>query len=74
MSEMPCDGCYDLGQVWPICGDGLDLEVMLTPGRGGLSQQLMWREITPNAKDKPQRQKVRLGASSDRGDCDINTA
>ena len=45
-------------QVWPICGDGLDLEIRLTPSGGGQSRQLMWREITTNAKDKPQRQKV----------------
>ncbi len=35
----------------------------MTPGQGGQSQQLMWREINTNAKDKPQRQKVRAVAS-----------
>ena len=51
-------------QVWPICGDGLDLEIRQTPSGGGQSTQLMWREITPNAKDKPQRQKVSSSCST----------
>ncbi|KAK9907269.1 hypothetical protein WJX75_000339 [Coccomyxa subellipsoidea] len=55
-------------EVWPICGDGLDLEIRLTPSGGGQSRQLMWREITTNAKDKPQRQKVEMKVPLHAGD------
>ena len=46
-------------QVWPICGDGIDLEVRHTLAGSAESKQLMWRTIVPDPKDKPQRQKVR---------------
>lgn len=46
-------------QVWPICGDGIDLEIRHTLAGSAESRQLMWRTIVPDPKDKPQRQKVR---------------
>ncbi|CAL8462880.1 g2414 [Coccomyxa elongata] len=55
-------------EVWPICGDGFDLEIMVTSGGGGQSQQQMWREINTNAKDKPQRQKVEMKMPLHAGD------
>ena len=48
----------DCAQVWPICGDGLRLEIRQTVAATGQTTQLMAREILPDAKDKPQRQKV----------------
>ena len=50
---------FRMRQVWPICGDGIDLEIRHTLAGSAESKQLMWRTIAPDPKDKPQRQKVR---------------
>ena len=45
-------------QVWPICGDGLTLQITHTKTGRGVPETLMSREIVPDPRDKPQRQKV----------------
>ncbi len=54
--------CHGRMQVWPICGDGLQLEIRQTVAATGQATQLMARDILPDARDKPQRQKVRTPA------------
>ena len=56
--HIACCG-FRMRQVWPICGDGIDLEIRHTLAGSAESKQLMWRTIAPDPKDKPQRQKVR---------------
>ena len=47
-------------QVWPICGDGLTLQITHTKGGEGALETLMNRAIVPDSKDKPQRQKASM--------------
>ena len=58
-SHKCCMHARACAQVWPICGDGLELEIRHTAAATGRAAQLMLREITPDAKDKPARQKVK---------------
>lgn len=45
-------------QVWPICGDGLTLQITHTRTGTSTPETLMDRLISPSSSDKPQRQKV----------------
>jgi hypothetical protein len=45
-------------QVWPICGDGLTLQITHAKAGQGVPETLMRRRIGTDSKDKPQRQKV----------------
>ena len=49
---------FCLNQVWPICGDGLTLQITHTKTGKGAPETLMRRQIAPDPRDKPQRQKA----------------
>ena len=51
-------------QVWPICGDGLTLQITHAKAGQGVPETLMSRRIGTDSKDKPQRQKVTVKHSS----------
>lgn len=51
-------------QVWPICGDGLTLQITHAKAGQGVPETLMRRRIGTDSKDKPQRQKVFVKHSS----------
>ncbi|KAK9821580.1 hypothetical protein WJX81_008053 [Elliptochloris bilobata] len=56
-------------EVWPICGDGLDLEIRHTVAGTGASMQLHWQAVNPDAAhDRPQRQKVEFRVPLHTGD------
>ena len=45
-------------QVWPICGDGLDFSVRLTPAGPRKPQMLLQRSYEPDPDAPPNRQKI----------------
>ena len=45
-------------QVWPICGDGLDFTVRLTPSGPRKPQMLLQRSYEPDPDAPPNRQKI----------------
>ena len=45
-------------QVWPVCGDGLDFVVRLTPTGPRKGQTLLRRGFDPDPDGQPNRQKV----------------
>ena len=47
-------------QMWPICGDGLTLQILHTRAGSATPEILMSRRHPPGSHEKPQRQKVRL--------------
>ena len=51
-------------QVWPICGDGLTLQITHAKAGQSMPETLMSRRIGTDSKDKPQRQKVIVKQSS----------
>eukprot|EP00884_Botryococcus_braunii_P014758 jgi/Botrbrau1/23283/Bobra.0102s0026.1 len=55
-------------EVWPICGDGLDLEVVYRNVTTGKSKQLDWLPLGINSQDKPQRQKMEFTFDIEVGD------
>ena len=46
-------------QMWPICGDGLTLQIQHTKAGSAAPEVLMSRRHPPGSHEKPQRQKVR---------------
>ena len=45
-------------QMWPICGDGLTLQIQHTKAGSATPEILMSRRHPPGSHEKPQRQKV----------------
>ena len=45
-------------QVWPICGDGLTMQITHTRAGQGAPETLMMRQVQPDPRDKPHRQKA----------------
>ena len=44
--------------MWPICGDGLTLQILHTKAGSAMPEILMSRRHPPGSHEKPQRQKV----------------
>ena len=56
---MPCSAAALVClQVWPICGDGLDFSVRLTPAGPRKPQMLLQRSYEPDPDAPPNRQKI----------------
>ena len=50
-------------QMWPICGDGLTLQILHTSVGSATPETLMSRRHPPGSHEKPQRQKVSCSPS-----------